>query len=80
MAVRKANFVEELTNVGADLIIGFQPSASPCGSGGGVGFRSEKMEISERERNSGLVLLWREYALVVGVATEMMCEAVWEIT
>lgn len=29
MAVRKANFVEELTNVGADLIIGFQPSASP---------------------------------------------------
>lgn len=52
----------------------------PCGSGGGVGFRSEKMEISERERNSCLVLLWREYALVVGVATEMMCEAVWEIT
>ena len=53
----------------------------PCGCGSGVGFRSEKVEMSERERNSGLMLRWREYALVVGVgvATEM-CETVWEIT
>lgn len=79
--MRKTNFNEKLTNVGADLIIGFKPSTSPCGSGGGVGFGSEKVEMSERVRNSGLVLRWREYALVVGVgiATEM-CEAVWEIT
>lgn len=76
--MRKTNFVEKLTNVRADLIIGFQPSTSPCGCGG---FGSGKVEMSERERNSGLVLRWREYALVVGVgvATEM-CEAVWEIT
>ena len=51
----------------------------PCGCGS---FGSEKVEVSERERKSSLVLRWREYAfvaVVVGVATEM-CEAVWEIT